>query len=43
MRHSLDGRVAVVTGTQGIGLAIAKEFVEEGRTLYLHRELEEVL
>ena len=36
MSHSLGGKVAVVTGgTQGIGFAIAKEFVDEGATVVL--------
>ena len=36
MSKSLDGNVAVVTGgTQGIGFAIAEEFVEQGATVVL--------
>ncbi len=38
MSKSLDGNVAVVTGgTQGIGFAIAEEFVEQGATVVLTR------
>jgi NAD(P)-dependent dehydrogenase (short-subunit alcohol dehydrogenase family) len=36
MSHSLDGKVAVITGgTQGLGLAIAKEFVQDGATVII--------
>src|SRR5438093_9935042 len=36
MSKSLEGKVAVVTGgTQGIGFAIAEEFVEQGATVVL--------
>ena len=44
----LQGRVALVTGgTEGIGLAIAKLFVEEGAYLFItgrrQRELDEAV
>jgi NAD(P)-dependent dehydrogenase (short-subunit alcohol dehydrogenase family) len=48
MSHCLEGKVAVVTGgTQGIGLAIAEEFVEQGATVVVtgrdHGRLDEAV
>jgi NAD(P)-dependent dehydrogenase (short-subunit alcohol dehydrogenase family) len=34
----LDGKIALVTGgTSGIGLATAKEFVNQGAYVFIHR------
>ena len=44
MNISLEGKVAVVAGsTQGIGLAIAREFAEMGATVFLLARNEEIL